>query len=288
MTSVLYDVPGPRARRRNIVIGVVGLLVAIAVIAFIVYRFAATGQFSARLWRTFAYPQVQSAFFSAALNTLQAFAAASVLSIVLGLVLAIGRLSDRAWISRPVGWITELFRAVPVLLLMGVVYYGLPSIGVQGVTPYIAVVGGLTVYNGSVLAEVFRAGMQAIPRGQVEAGYAIGLRKSQVTSTILLPQAVRLMLPVIISQLVVVMKDTALGFIVTYNEILYYAKYLGSQGQLGSPIIPAAIVAAVLYIGMCLILSGVAKLLEMRLNRTGRTRGAAAPTRVAAGDGAAV
>ncbi|OMH35100.1 amino acid ABC transporter permease [Tersicoccus sp. Bi-70] len=288
MTSVLYDVPGPRARRRNIILGVVGLLVALAVIGFIVYRFADSGQFSERLWRTFAYPQVQSAFLSATLNTLQAFAAASVLSIVLGLVLAVGRLSDRRWISRPVGWITELFRAVPVLLLMGVVYYGLPSIGVQGVTPYLAVVAGLTVYNGSVLAEVFRAGMQAIPRGQVEAGYAIGLRKSQVTSIILLPQAVRLMLPVIVSQLVVVMKDTALGFIVTYNEILYYAKYLGSQGQLGSPIIPAAIVAAVLYIGMCLILSGVAKLLESRLNSSGRTSGARAPVRTPAGDGAAV
>lgn len=288
MTSVLYDVPGPRARRRNIILGVVGLLVALAVIGFIVYRFADSGQFSERLWRTFAYPQVQSAFLSATLNTLQAFAAASVLSIVLGLVLAVGRLSDRRWISRPVGWITELFRAVPVLLLMGVVYYGLPSIGVQGVTPYLAVVAGLTVYNGSVLAEVFRAGMQAIPRGQVEAGYAIGLRKSQVTSIVLLPQAVRLMLPVIVSQLVVVMKDTALGFIVTYNEILYYAKYLGSQGQLGSPIIPAAIVAAVLYIGMCLILSGVAKLLESRLNSSGRTSGARAPVRTPAGDGAAV
>ncbi|GGD00760.1 amino acid ABC transporter permease [Tersicoccus solisilvae] len=288
MTSVLYDVPGPRARRRNVILGVVGLLIGLGVIGFIVYRFAVTGQFSARLWRTFAYPQVQSAFLDAALNTLRAFALASVLSVALGLVLAVGRLSDRRWISRPVGWITELFRAVPVLLLMGVVYYGLPSIGVQGITPYLAVVVGLTLYNGSVLAEVFRAGMQAIPRGQVEAGYAIGLRKSQVTSIVLLPQAVRLMLPVIISQLVVVMKDTALGFIVTYNEILFYAKYLGSQGQLGSPIIPAAIVAAVLYIGMCLILSGVAKLLEWRLNRSGRTGNTRAPARVPAGDGAAV
>lgn len=288
MTSVLYDVPGPRARRRNVILGVVGVLVALAIIGFVVYRLAATGQFSERLWRTFAYPQVQRSFLDATVNTLQAFAVASVLSIVLGLALAVARLSDRRWISRPVGWITELFRAVPVLLLMGVVYYGLPSLGVNGVTPYIAVVGGLTVYNGSVLAEVFRAGMQAIPRGQVEAGYAVGLRKGQVTRIVLLPQAVRLMLPAIVSQLVVVMKDTALGSIVTYNEILYYARYLGGQAQLGFPIIPSAIVAAVLYIGMCLILSGIAKLLEIRLRRSGRTRGTAAPARVPAGDGAAV
>ncbi|OMH28994.1 amino acid ABC transporter permease [Tersicoccus phoenicis] len=288
MTSVLYDVPGPRARRRNVVLGVVGLLVALAVIGFVVYRFAVTGQFSARLWSTFAYPQVQQAFLDAAMNTLRAFALASVLSVVVGLVLAVGRLSDRRWINRPVGWITELFRAIPVLLLMGVVYYGLPSIGVDGITPYIAVVAGLTSYNGSVLAEVFRAGMQAIPRGQVEAGYAIGLRKSQVTALILLPQAVRLMLPVIISQLVVVMKDTALGFIVTYNEILYYAKYLGGQAQLGFPIIPSAIVAAVLYIGMCLILSGIAKLLELRLGGARRSSGRRAIIRAAVDDGAAV
>lgn len=288
MTSVLYDVPGPRARRRNVVLGVVGLLIALAVIGFVVYRFAVTGQFSARLWSTFAYPQVQQAFLDAAMNTLRAFALASVLSVAVGLVLAVGRLSDRRWINRPVGWITELFRAIPVLLLMGVVYYGLPSIGVDGITPYIAVVAGLTAYNGSVLAEVFRAGMQAIPRGQVEAGYAIGLRKSQVTALILLPQAVRLMLPVIISQLVVVMKDTALGFIVTYNEILYYAKYLGGQAQLGFPIIPSAIVAAVLYIGMCLVLSGIAKLLELRLGGARRSSGRRAISRTTVDDGAAV
>ena len=86
-------------------------------------------------------------------------------------------------------------------------------------------------------------------------------------TSILLPQAVRSMLPVIISQLVVILKDTALGFIVTYNEILFQAKFFGSQIQYGSPIIPAAIVAGVLYVGMCLILAAIAKWLERRLSR---------------------
>jgi glutamate transport system permease protein len=105
--------------------------------------------------------------------------------------------------------------------------------------------------------------------------------------SILLPQAVRSMLPVIISQLVVTLKDTALGFIVTYNEILFQAKYFGSQAQYGSPIVPAAIVAGVLYVGMCLILSGLAKFAESRLRRSQRVSGARKGTAMAAAQDAA-
>ena len=230
-------------------------------------RFAESGQFEAKKWQLFTFPLVQQTIAQSVGATLAAFGTAAVLSLVLGVLLAFGRLSDRRWISAPCYGFTELFRAVPLLILMMIFYYGLPTIGVQGITPFTAVVAGLVLYNGSVLAEVFRAGIESLPRGQSEAGYAIGLPKSQVMTSILLPQAVRSMLPVIISQLVVILKDTALGFIVTYNEILFQAKYFGSQIQYGSPIIPAAIVAALLYVGMCLILAAFAKWLERRLSR---------------------
>src|SRR5690606_21069378 len=144
-------------------------------------------------------------------------------------------------------------------------YYGLPPLGVSFMTPFLAVVISLTLYNGSVLAEVFRSGIESLPTGQGEAGYAIGLRKTGVMSVILYPQAIRAMMPVIISQLVVVLKDTALGFIVTFNELLYLAKFYGSQPTIGSPIIPSAIVFGSIYIILCLILSGVAKWVEVRL-----------------------
>lgn len=270
MTSVLYDVPGPRAIRRNRILAVLTILVVLAFVGFIVYRFAVTGQFSAEKWALFTYPLVWENVWAATLRTLSAFGAAAVLSILLGLVLSIGRVSAHAWIRVPVMLFTELFRAVPVLILMMIMYYGLPPLGVTFVTPFVAVVTGLTLYNGSVLAEVFRAGIESLPKGQTEAGYAIGMRKSAVMLYIQYPQATRAMLPVIISQLVVVLKDTALGFIVTFQELLYLAKFYGAQVTFGSPIIPSTIVFGTIYILLCLALSGVAKWVEIRTRRSPR------------------
>jgi len=267
MSSVLFDAPGPKSRARYRILGAVTALVILLIIGFVLLRFAESGQFEAKKWQLFTFPLVQQTIAQSVGATLSAFGTAAVLSLILGILLAFGRLSDRRWISAPCYGFTELFRAVPLLILMMIFYYGLPTVGVQGITPFTAVVAGLVLYNGSVLAEVFRAGIESLPRGQSEAGYAIGLPKSKVMTSILLPQAVRSMLPVIISQLVVILKDTALGFIVTYNEILFQAKYFGSQIQYGSPIIPAAMVAAVLYVGMCLILAAIAKWLERRLSR---------------------
>jgi glutamate transport system permease protein len=127
------------------------------------------------------------------------------------------------------------------------------------------------LYNGSVLAEIFRAGVLAVPRGQSEASYALGMRKTQVMLSVLLPQALTAMLPTVISQLVVLLKDTALGFIIQYQELLYQGRFIGSQIQLDSPIIPVAIVIAIMYIAMCLLLSWFATWLEARLRRRGRT-----------------
>ena len=165
------------------------------------------------------------------------------------------------------GGVVELFRAVPLVVLMFLFYYGLPSAGIT-VSTYVAVVLGLMLYNGAVLAEVFRAGVLAVPRGQSEAAYALGMRKSGVMRFILLPQAVRSMLPAIISQLVVLLKDTALGFLITYPELLFQAQFLGSNATLGSPLIPVAIVVAVIYITLCLLLSAVATWIERRSRRS--------------------
>ncbi|MBQ1445313.1 MAG: amino acid ABC transporter permease [Renibacterium sp.] len=268
MSSVLFDAPGVKAIRRNRIIGLLTIVLVLGLLAFVVYKFAETGQFSAKKWQLFSFPLVQQTLLKGLGATLSAFGVAAVGSLVLGMVLAVGRLSDRKWISTPVGWFTELFRAVPLLILMALMFYGLPSIGFQGMTPFIAVVVGLILYNGSVLAEVIRAGILAVPKGQSEAAYALGLRKTRVMTMILLPQAVRTMLPVIIAQLVVVLKDTALGFIITYQELLYQINFYGGQTAYDTPFIPAAIIGGTLYVGCCLILAGLAKFAESRLRRS--------------------
>ena len=152
MSSVLYDVPGPRAIARNRVIAVATVILVLAALGFIVLRMVETGQFSAEKWFVFTFSNVWMGIFKALGNTLAAFALAAVLSIVLGFVLAIGRLSDHSWVRIPVTAITELFRAVPVLVFMMLLYYGLPVVGIK-MDPYWAVVIALMAYNGSVLAE---------------------------------------------------------------------------------------------------------------------------------------
>jgi glutamate transport system permease protein len=263
----MFDIPGPKARVRHRLLAVVGSVALVGLIAFVLYRFYDSGQFTARKWDWLQYKQVQEDLLSAVLATLQAFALGGVLALIFGAVFAIGRLSEHAWIRSVAALVVEFFRAIPLLILMFVFYYGLPMIGTK-TTPFVAVVLGLTLYNGSVLAEIFRAGIQALPKGQSEAAYALGMRKTQVMITVLLPQAVRAMLPTIISQLVVLLKDTALGFLITYPELLYYARFIGSQGQFGRPIVPSMIVAGAIYIAMCLLLTALATYLEKRNRRS--------------------
>ncbi|MEV4054333.1 amino acid ABC transporter permease [Amycolatopsis sp. NPDC049688] len=266
MSNVLFDVPGPKARLRYRTYAVVGIVVVLAFIAYIGWRFYDSGQFTARKWEWLQYAQVQRDLANAVLSTLQAFAAAAVLALIFGAIFAAGRLSDHAWIRGIATFVVEFFRAIPALILMFLFYFGLPTVGVP-TSPFLGVVFGLTLYNGSVLAEVFRAGIQSLPKGQSEAAYALGMRKTQVMFLVLLPQAIRAMLPTIISQLVVLLKDTALGFIITYQELLYYARYIGSQGAFGRPIVPSTIVATAIYVVMCLLLTALATYLERRNRR---------------------
>lgn len=266
-TSVLFDAPGPKARIRNALLAVLTVVVVLAVLAFVVVQLAGSGQFDQIKWDFVNYPNIWSYVVDGLLNTLKAFVVAAVLALILGFVMAVGRLSDHGWVRWIFTVIVELFRAVPLLILMMLMYYGMPTLGVK-MSPFMAVVIGLVLYNGSVLAEAFRAGVQALPKGQSEAAYAIGMRKTQVMITILLPQAIKAMLPVIIAQLVVALKDTALGFIITYKELLYAVKLIGGQRDFDNPLIPAALVGAVIYIGICLVLSGIAKFAEYRINRS--------------------
>lgn len=269
MSSALYDLPGPRARARNKAFGVLGTLGIVALAGFIGYRFWATGQFESTKWQWLLYKDLQLQLFAALGATLGAFVVAALLALVLGLLSAVARLSERWWLRTPAFAVVEFFRAIPLVVMIFFLFYAAPQAGLKlGV--FWSLVVSLTLYNGSVLAEVFRAGMLSVPRGQHEAAYALGLRKNQVMRAVLLPQAVRAMLPTIVSQLVVLLKDTALGFLITYPELLYEARYLGGLAEFGRPIIPTALVIGAVYITLCTALSSLAGYLERRSRRTGR------------------
>jgi glutamate transport system permease protein len=270
VTIPIYDAPGPRARRRILIGSVISAVVLAALAAAILQRLSDTGQFREIFWEPFTRASVQRILLRGLGATLRASAVALVLAILLGLILAVGRLSQRRLLNQASGIIVEFFRALPLVLLIFFAFLGLPRLGVD-ITAFGALVIGLTLYNGSVLAEIFRAGINAVPRGQTEAAYSIGLRKGAVTRIILIPQGARIMLPAIVSQMVVLLKDSALGFIVAYPELLRSGRRIYTN--IGN-IIPTAIVVASIYIVINLMLTGVATYLERR-QRGGRGGGGA-------------
>lgn len=261
-STALYDLPGPRAQRRHFLYGVLST----AVILGLLYLLFDTHQFTAAKWSPFTYKGIQELLLKGLWNTLKAFAYASVLSLVLGAVLATGRLS----VHRPVRWLctlcVEFFRAMPVLVMIFFIFVALK------VQPLPALVAGLTLYNGSVLAEVFRTGINSVEKGQREAAYALGMRKTQVMTYVLAPQAVRAMLPTIISQLVVALKDTSLGFLITYEEFLHAGKLIASNLDYDLPFIPVVMVISPIYIGMCMLLSWFATWVARRERRSPKTK----------------
>lgn len=263
--TVLYDIPGPQTRKRHLVYGIISTILILALVGWVIYLLFDTDQFTSAKWTPFEYKGIQELLLRGLGNTLKAFAYAAVLSLALGAVLAVGRLSDH----RAVRWVAtvlvEFFRAMPVLVMIFFVFVALK------VQPLPALVAGLTLYNGSVLAEVFRTGIKSVERGQGEAAFALGMRKTQVTTFVLAPQAVRAMLPTIISQLVVALKDTSLGYLITYEEFLHAGKLIASNLDYDLPFIPVVMVISPIYIGMCMLLSWFATWVAKRERRNPKT-----------------
>jgi glutamate transport system permease protein len=288
-STVLYDHPGPRAIRRNRLLTVVIGIALVTLLWFIYVRFDAKGQWDAVKWEPFTRAKTWADFILPGLwNTLKAAVVGMVLSLAFGLVFAVARLSERWWIGVPAGAIIEFFRAVPLLLMIFFLFYGVPFL-IQGPFPaFWAVVIGLTLYNGSVLAEAFRAGIRAVPSGQSEAAYALGLRKNQVMREILVPQAARAMLPVIVSQLVVLLKDTALGYIIAFPELLERGGNVLAANY--GNVVSAAIVLAAIYILINSLLTLLAGWLDRRTQRRGiravEAAGAQAASTMGGGAGA--
>ncbi|MFB7799496.1 amino acid ABC transporter permease [Isoptericola sp. NPDC056134] len=284
--SVLFDAPGPRARRFIVLGNILGALVVLGIAALVVVQLAAKGQFAAALWEPiFTSSAWQNYFIPGLQNTLRAAGFAIVGAVVFGLIFGSGRLARvRAvrWFS---GVVVEFFRAVPVLLMMVFFWLLFGFNRISDDPAFLAVVIALILYNGSVIAELVRAGVGNLPKGQSEAGLAVGLTGGQVLRSIQLPQALIAMLPALVSQLVVVLKDTALGQIITYNELLRAAQIFGNGN---SNNLQTLTVAALIFIVINWALTAVARWLSRYLS--GRTSGVTAagpgignPTAVAGG-----
>jgi glutamate transport system permease protein len=261
MSTVLFDTPGPRMRARHRLYSVVAGVALLIVAGFVIWRLAQNGEFAYDKWEPFFTPTyIQALLVDGLLKTLQMAFTAIIFAVVFGLVFGMGKLSDHAWVRWPSFLVVEFFRAVPVLLLMIFIFF---SYGIgEGFGSYWSVVIALTLYNGAVLAEVFRAGINAVPSGQGEAAYALGMRKTQVMTSILLPQGVKIMLPAIISQCVVALKDTSLGYYILAPGLTAVGKQIYGEFQNQ---VQTAIVVASLYIACNLVLTWIATKVQKRL-----------------------
>jgi glutamate transport system permease protein len=268
---VLFDIPGPKARARIRIGTVIGSVLILGLIAVVLIRLAANGQLEAQRWAVLFDPRtgVPQTLGRALVNTLQVAAVGMVAATIVGLLLAVGRLSEHRAVRWLVGAYIEFFRAIPLLVVIFALYFLLPKYGVE-LTAYQALTGGLVLYNSAVLAEIFRAGILSIDKGQSEAAYGIGMRKSQVMTLILLPQATRRMLPVLIAQLVVLLKDSSLGFIIGYFELLRGARSLVEFFSVSfgnTYTFQLYVAAALIYIVINVMLSQLARFAEKRTRR---------------------
>lgn len=265
MSTVLFDTPGPRALARQRISTVVVVVILGGLVAGALWRLWTKEMITPDQWVAFTEPRILvSLLEELVFATLAGAAVAIVLAIAFGAVFAAGRLADPVWVRLPCWAVVEFFRAVPLLLLIFVLFFGFGNT----LGTFWSLVLALMLYNGSVLAEIFRAGIQAVPKGQSEAAYAIGMTKSQVLVQILAPQALRSMLPAIISQCIVALKDTTLGFaigasgIVDVGERIYLARVYDNPFAVG-------IVLAAVFIVINYGLSKLAEYLEGRMRRQG-------------------
>lgn len=261
--SFLGDQLGPRGRRRVAVASLVSAVVVAAVVAVGVNRLMDKGQFDDRLWAPLRQWSVLRFLLGGLLNTLKAAAVSMAIALVIGVAMALARLARNRPVRWPAGAYVNFFRALPLILLISFSFLAMPKQGIN-LSPFQALVLGLSVYNGAVLGEIFRAGILSLDRGQTEAASALGLRYWPSMFAVILPQAARRMAPAIVSQLVTLLKDTSLGFVIGYDDALRRARDIGTF--YGNHLQAFAVVA-VCYILMNLALSRLARRLEVRQRR---------------------
>lgn len=264
-TSVLFDAPGPRAKAMTRWFNIGALVVLAAFLAYVLSVMGSKGQLEAQKWTDLFTAKAWGSYYLPGLvSTLQAAAISVVTSVAFGTLFGMARLSQ----NRVMRWfgtiVVEFFRAVPVLIMMIFFWLFLGRLSWISPTqlPFISVVLGLTLYNGSVIAELIRSGVKQLPRGQGEAGLAIGLTPGQTLRTILMPQAFNAMMPSMLSQFVVILKDTALGYIISYPELLASARRIGSGD---GNVLQTLLLAAVLFIAVNFTLTTFATWLSGRL-----------------------
>ncbi|MFT4218255.1 MAG: amino acid ABC transporter permease [Micropruina sp.] len=270
MQHALFDTAGPKARARVRIFTVISVLILLAIIGLAYWQLYLSGALAPSKWLPFTQPAIQSYFAGALGRTALAALGAAVIAVPLGLVLALGRLSPVALFRWPATAFIEFFRAIPVLLVIYAFMFALPSYGINP-SEYWKLVIPVGLCTAAVIAEVFRAGVLALPRGQTEAGLSVGLTPGQTFRLVVFPQALRVVIPALVAQAVIVVKDTAFGYVVSYPELQQSARVLVANTR---NLVQTYLVVTVIYIVINLLISRVAVWMDRKLatRRAGKTK----------------
>lgn len=265
MTSVLFDVPGPRARRRTRIATVVAVLVGLVLFALAVRQFAINGELAAQRWTPYASWPMWRYLLGGLGGTALAAVLAVAIAMSIGLVAAFGRISRHLVLRAPSRAYVEVVRIIPLLLLIYFAMFALPRYGLD--LPLLwKLVLPIAVSRGAQFAEIFRSGFRSLEAGQGEAAAALGMRPYQAMLHVVFPQAIRRVVPALISQGAGVLKDTSLGIVVSYAELLQSGKVLAGYNRL---LIQTYLIIALLYFVINYTLSRLARSIEARRHQTG-------------------
>ena len=264
--SLLFDEPGPRGRRRIAVISVMVSVVVLGLLAAALYELALQGQLAYPKWRYFLGQSIVRYLGTALASTLLITVVSAALSFPLGVVLGWARLGAGRLGRAVVGAWIDAMRAVPMLLLIYFFLLAVPNFGPTLPSFWMLVIP-IVMCTSATTAEVFRSGVLALDRGQSEAATALGLSRSPTMRLILAPQALRIMLPTLVTQLVTILKDSSLGYVVSYAELMYAGSVLIADTRLKQHMdiyLPTYVIIAALYVVINWGLGALARVVEAR------------------------
>jgi polar amino acid transport system permease protein len=186
-----------------------------------------------------------------------------ILAFPLGVMLALARISPWRWLAAPATAVVYVVRGVPLIMFIFWVYFFLPALIGRTVSGFTTMVVTLVIYQAAYLAEVVRAGIEGLPRGQAEAARALGLSYLQTMFRVVLPQALYNMVPAMVSQFVSTIKETSLGYVISVNELTFAANQVNNT-LLTKPF-QVFIILAGIYFLLCFSLTQLARHLERRI-----------------------
>lgn len=261
--SVLYEQPGPKAKRRIRVATILSLLVFVVLLMLVVVRFAQAGQLSARYWSFFLKATTWKFLGQGLLGTLKVAMIAGLVTFAMGFVLMILRLGGGRIIRTLAVTLIEFSRGTPTLLFVYFFFLFAPQFGIK-LPAFWKITLPVAISAAGVVAEVLRSGVNAVAKGQIEAAYSLGMQRSHVFLKIVWPQALRFVIPSLIAEIVIVLKDTTFAYVVNYADMMQNARVLISNYD---AMLSVYLVVALIYVVINALLGKVSAWLVGRTHK---------------------